>query len=164
MRIVSNASPLILLTKIDSLGLLQQCFQQTLVPPCVVAEVGMDLPRFIAQTPLSDLGEAYVKGAIGNLHRGELEALVLAREQQVDLIALDDRSARQRAAKMGLRPIGTIGLLALFRSRGLMDAATAIDKLEALVEQHGLYLSERLLDEARQMLADAACDRRGAER
>ncbi len=156
MRIVSNASPLIFLSKINSLGLLQHCFQQTLVPPGVVAEVGIDLPRFIDRQPLSDLGEAYVTGAIGSLHRGELEALVLAREQKADVIALDDGPARRRAVKMGLRPIGTIGLLVLFRGRGLLNAATAIEKLDQLVDQHGLYLSDSLLDEARQRLADAA--------
>ncbi len=83
MRLVSNASPLIFLTKIDAIGLLPQCFQQILVPPAVMAEVGANLPDFIEQQPLSDLGTAFVNGAIGTLHRGELEAMLLAREQNI---------------------------------------------------------------------------------
>lgn len=94
MKIVSNASPLIFLSKIDALGLLQRCFEETLVPVGVLAEIDMDLPPFLKRQSLSDLGEAYVSGAIGRLHRGELEAMLLAREQQIDWVAMDDRSAR----------------------------------------------------------------------
>lgn len=163
MRIVSNASPLIFLTKVDLLGLLRKCFQQTLVPPGVVAEVGIDLPEFIEPRSLSEFGEAYVKGAIGRLHRGELEALVLAREQKIDLIALDDRAARRRAAQMTLKPIGTLGLLLLFRRRGLLDAAEASDKLDRLIHRHGLYLSDQLIEQAHRTLAvpsgDSEADR-----
>ena len=78
MRIVTNASPLIFLAKIDSLGLLQRCFARVLVPPAVVVETRLELPDFIEQSQLSEVGEAFVRGAIGSLHRGELEALTLA--------------------------------------------------------------------------------------
>jgi predicted nucleic acid-binding protein len=163
MRIVSNASPLIFLGKIDLLGLLQQCFQETLVPPGVVAEVGIDLPRFIEQRSLSEFGEAYVSGAMGRLHRGELEALLLAREQKVEVVALDDRPARLRAAQMALKPIGTLGLLLLFQRRGLLGAIEAREKLDQLVHHHGLYLSDKLLEQARRTLATAPEDQ-GANR
>lgn len=75
MRIVTNASPLIFLTKIDSLGLLQQCFSRVLVSRAVVAETGLDLPDFVEQAQLSDVGEAFVRGAVGALHRGEFQAV-----------------------------------------------------------------------------------------
>jgi predicted nucleic acid-binding protein len=152
VKLVSNASPLILLSKIDLLGLLKPCFEQTLVPDGVVAEVAMDLPAFIEQQSLSDLGEAYVSGAIGSLHRGELETMLLARERQIPWVAMDDRSARRRAVTMGLRPIGTLGLLVLFQRRGLLEAARASKKLDQLVDQHGLYLSEVLRAEAHRTL------------
>lgn len=151
MKLVSNASPLIFLTKIDALGWLQQCFQPTIVPSAVVAEVGMELPDFIQQQPLSDLGAAYVNGAVGRLHRGELEAMVLAREQNIAWIAMDDRLARRRATQMGLQPIGTLGLLVLFHQRRLLDTDSAIAKLDTLVNEHGLYLSKTMYDEARRI-------------
>jgi hypothetical protein len=68
VKLVSNASPLIFLTKIDALGWLQQCFQQTIVPPAVVAEVSMELPDFIEQRSLSDLGAANLQdqATLGN--------------------------------------------------------------------------------------------------
>lgn len=154
MRIVTNASPLIFLSKIDSLGLLQQCFSAVLVPPAVVAETGLELPDFVEQSQLSDVGEAFVRGALGTLHRGELETLMLARERGTDLVAVDDYAARCKAVQMGLRPIGTIGILVLARRLGLLDAPTALAKLNLLVDRHGLYVSGALLQQVRRALAE----------
>jgi predicted nucleic acid-binding protein len=153
VKIVTNASPLIFLSKIDSLGLLQQCFFDVLVPPAVLAETGLELPNFVEQSQLSDVGEAFVRGALGNLHRGELEALVLARERGCDLVAVDDGAARRKAAQMGLRPIGTVGILVLARRFGHLDEPTALAKLNLLVDRHGLYVSSALLQHVRHALA-----------
>jgi predicted nucleic acid-binding protein len=127
VKIVSNASPLIFLLKIDALGLLLRCFEETLVLVGVLAEIDMELLAFLKRQSLSDLGEAYASGAIGRLDRGELEAMVLAREQQIDWVAMDERSARRRAVKMGLKPIGTLGLLVLFQRRGLLESTHAVE-------------------------------------
>jgi len=158
VRIVTNASPLIFLTKIDSLGLLQQCFSRVLVPPAVVAETGLDLPDFVEQFRLSNVGEAFVRGALGTLHRGELETLVLARERDIDLVAVDDSAARRKAVQMSLRPIGTVGILVLARRRGYLDEATALDKLNLLVDRHGLYLSSAIIQRIRDALAEPSPD------
>jgi predicted nucleic acid-binding protein len=158
VRIVSNASPLIFLTKIDSLGLLRRCFSQILVPPAVVEETGLDLPGFIEQIQLSEVGEAFVRGAIGTLHRGELETLTLAREREIGLVAVDDKAARHKAIQMGLRPIGTVGLLLLAHRFGDLDETTAVDKLDQLVNRHGLYLSSAVMQQVRRALAEPRSD------
>jgi predicted nucleic acid-binding protein len=160
MRLVTNASPLIFLTKIDALGLLPLCFSEILAPAAVLAEVGLELPDFILRSELSELGQAYVRGAIGRLHRGELEAMVLARETGVELIALDDRSARHRATQMGLRPIGTIGLLLLAHRRRHIQASSVQTKIDQLVNTHGLYLTGAIRDRIRADLASPSGDPR----
>ena len=158
MRIVTNASPLIFLTKIDSLGLLQLCFSGVLVPPAVVAETGLDLPDFVEHSQLSDVAEAFVRGALGTLHRGELETLALARERDIDLVAVDDSAARRKAVQMGLRPIGTVGILVLARRLGHLDEATALGKLDLLVDRHGLYLSSAIIWQVRRAFAEPRPD------
>jgi predicted nucleic acid-binding protein len=158
VRIVTNASPLIFLTKIDALGLLQRCFSHVLVSPAVVAETRLDLPDFIEETRLSEVGEAFVRGAIGTLHRGELETLTLAREREIDLVAVDDKAARRRAIQMGLLPIGTVGLLVLARRFGHLDETTAVDKLNQLVDRHGLYLSSAIVRQVHRALAKPRSD------
>lgn len=144
MRLVANASPLIFLAKVELLPMLQSCILQVLAPPAVVAETGLDLPDFIERPSLSEIGQAFVRGAIGTLHRGEVEAMVLAREQGIDLVAIDDKAARNKAGQLGLRPIGTLGLIVLAVRLGHLDASTATRKLDALVDTHGLYLSPQI--------------------
>jgi len=146
MKLVVNASPLIFLSKVDSLSLLQACFEAILVPPAVVAETRLRLPTYIRVTSLSAVGSAFVHGAVGSLHAGELEVIVLAQESRIGLVALDDLLARRKARQMGLQPIGTVGILLLARQRGVMDAATVRAKIDELVNAHGLYLSTRVLE------------------
>jgi len=100
VRLVTNASPWIFLAKIDLLSLLPSCFSQVLAPSAVVAETELDLPDFIECRTLSEVGDAFVRGAVGTLHRGELEAMILAREQGIDLVAIDDKAARTRASQL----------------------------------------------------------------
>jgi predicted nucleic acid-binding protein len=73
VRLVINVSLLIFLSKVDSLAVLPGCFSEILVPPAVVAEVRLVLPPFRQLTEVSDLGQAFVRGALGRLHHGELE-------------------------------------------------------------------------------------------
>lgn len=145
MRLVINASPLIFLSKVGSLTVLPGCFSEILVPPAVVAEARLILPPFVQVAELSDLGQAFVRGALGRLHQGELEVMTLAREQGIGFVALDDRTARRRAGQMGLQPIGTLGILLLAHKRGLLDGDVVAAKIDALVNTHGLFVSSELL-------------------
>lgn len=154
MTLVLNTSPLIFLTKIDTLSVISECFAQILVPPAVLAEAGIEAPEFIKPMALSEIGDAFVRGAIGGLHRGELEAMILARETGAGLVALDDLRARHKATQLGLRPIGTVGLILLACRRGFLDAATAATRIQTLVDTHGLYLSSAILDQVRNDLAN----------
>ncbi|TCT22219.1 DUF3368 domain-containing protein [Thiobaca trueperi] len=153
MKLVINASPLIFLAKVDALNLLSDCFDAILTPPAVVAEIGaLRLPSFINVTALSEIGSAFVRGAIGSLHAGELEVMILARDSGIGLVGLDDLLARRKAQQMGLQPIGTIGILLLARERGILTNAEAWSRVEALVKTHGLYLSPRILESVRTAL------------
>ena len=152
MRLVINASPWIFLTKIDLLSLLPSCFSQVLAAPAVVAETGLELPDFIECRTLSEVGDAFVRGAVGTLHRGELEAMVLAREQGIDLVAIDDKAARAKASQLGLRPIGTLGLIVLAQRLGHLDAPIAITKVDELVDSHGLFVSTQVRQQIRTQL------------
>ncbi len=147
MKLVVNASPLIFLDKVGGLPLLCDCFEKTLVPPAVVSEIGtLRLPQQLRVKALSTAGSAFVRGAVGSLHAGELEVMVLAQEADIGLVALDDMLARRKAKQIGLQPIGTVGVLLLARKYDVLDAAQVREKIEELVEIHGLYLSGRVLE------------------
>lgn len=148
MRVVSNASPLIFLSKLGELELLAQCFAETSIPQAVRAEVGdLPLPAFVQVKTISEFGKHYVAGAIGTLHAGELEAMVLAQETGADFVLLDDLRARQKAKRNGLAMIGTLGVLQLAYAKGLIERGKLLAHYDALVEQHGMWLSAAMLQQ-----------------
>jgi len=102
--------------------------------------------------PLLDVSSAFVRGAVGSLHAGELEVMVLAQETRIGLAGIDDLLARRKAQQLGLQPIGTVGILLLAHRRKLIDADTISAMLDELINKHGLYLSGRLLEQVRKVL------------
>jgi predicted nucleic acid-binding protein len=147
MTVVSNTSPMIFLAKVEALVLLPQCFNRILVPHAVVTELGsFSLPSYIQPAIISPVGKAFVKGAIGRLHAGELEVMMLAQEASADLVLMDDLLARRKAQRLGLKPMGTVGVLLLAQQRWLVSKEVVIEKLDQLIHEHGFYLSPKMLN------------------
>jgi len=146
MKLVSNTSPIIFLSKLRAAHLLTDCFTEVLIPEAVQSELGnIPLPKDIQLQKISPAGEQYVAGASGCLHQGELEAIVLAKETQADFILLDDLLARRKAKRIGLQVIGTVGLLLLAQKQNLISEKTALDWLDLLIHRHGMYLSAEMI-------------------
>jgi hypothetical protein len=63
-----------------------------------------------------------------HLHAGEAETLVMAYEQGVEAVLVDDLHARHFATAMGLRVMGTAGLLVFAYEKGLyVDVPATLD-------------------------------------
>jgi predicted nucleic acid-binding protein len=146
MNIVSNTSPIIFLAKIDYLEVFTASFNNIYVPEAVKLELNsLKLPSAIEIITVSDLGKSYVNGALGNLHQGELEAMVLAQELKADYVLLDDLLARRKAQRMEIKVMGTIGILLFAQKKGLISGQDVHISLEQLIYKHGLYISPVLL-------------------
>jgi predicted nucleic acid-binding protein len=154
--VVADAGPLIHLAAIGRLELVA-AVGDVLIPPGVYQEVvviGVGLPgaREVSEatwisvvTPTRlDLVNALLAGG---LHRGESEAMALALERQADVLLIDERQGRLTAEAMGIRVIGTIGLVIAARQRG---ALTAVAPILSELRRSGLWLSDELV---RQVLA-----------
>ena len=63
------------------------------------------------------------------LQAGERAAILLAESTMADMILLDEKAARRVAATRGLRVTGILGVLSEAATRGLLDLASAIDRL-----------------------------------
>ena len=162
MRAESDTGPLIRLSWIDRLDLLDELFDELLIPVGVWRELvppGAPLPGVEAIVAARARGwftvravrdDAEVTALRGGLDQGEAEAIILMRETSADLLLVDDRRARDEAARRGLPHTGTVGLLRLARDRGLIDAAYPI-LLE--LRQRNFWISaallERIADEER---------------
>lgn len=135
MIVVSNASPLIALSKIGRLSLLAELFGSITLPQAVYQEVATQAATrpgaieirqatWIKTQKPSD--QTKINYLLADLDRGEAEALVLAEELSANWILLDEAKARLVAEYLGLNYIGTIGVLLLAKQLGLISALRPI--------------------------------------
>jgi predicted nucleic acid-binding protein len=146
VRVVSNASPLIYLSKLGKLKLLQKLFKEILIPKEVFNEVVLrgKEGKFSGVLVIEDAvrrGWLKTKGTkvdrrllkfAPELDLGETEVISLAREIKADLVLMDDASARSISESFGLDTKGTIYvLLKAYKSELITkeEIKTLLDKL-----------------------------------
>jgi len=67
---------------------------------------------------------------------------VLALDSSADLVLLDEKDGRHSAQKLGLRVMGTVGVLIRAKQLGLI--AELRPELDALRQRSGFYLTDEL--------------------
>ncbi len=66
-----------------------------------------------------------------SLDEGEADAIILALSLHAELVLMDDRAGVAAARSKGLTVAGTLGILDVAASRGLIDIAVAVSRLKA---------------------------------
>ena len=74
--------------------------------------------------------------------RGEAEALLLAHESRADLLLIDKRRGREGARALGLKPLGTLGVLLLAKQRRYIEHVKPI--VNDLMRHAGFWISDAL--------------------
>jgi len=152
VRLVVNSGPLISLARIGQLALLPTLFGEVVSPRAVLDEVTRDptLPgaEVLAKAEWLKIIEASDRDAVERLSAwldaGESEVLVLAQELKATA-AIDERRGRNLAAALGVPQTGTVGILLLAKSHGVIPAVMPLlDQLGA----SGVHLSSRLYEQA----------------
>lgn len=155
---VSNTSPLIFFSRLERLDILKKIAPNLIVPKGVISEImakqdSVSLviekacQEWITTESVSDIRLLEVVSA--NLHRGEAEAIVLAKEKKADLILLDDQEARRFATRCGLKVIGTLGLLLVAKNKKLISLIKPeLDKLVSFGFRINARLIKHILTEA----------------
>jgi predicted nucleic acid-binding protein len=146
---VVNASPVIVLAKVDHLALLKELADELVLPDAVIAEV--------LAGPESDPARKALEGGWGvrqapsaipsemlewGLGPGETAVLALARERTPSTAILDDAAARACAKAFGVPLLGTLGVVLRAKKRGLVPQAA--DVLRA-IRAAGLHLDDRTI-------------------
>jgi len=136
---VSDASPIIALNQIHRLDLLRNQFGQVVVPPAIELEVEPSagvLPAWVhrqyAPVPPDFLRD---------LDPGEREAIALTIQLGANFLVIDDLPGRHAAMSLGLRVIGSLGLLVRAKQSNLIGEVRPL--MDAMIS-HGLYASEEL--------------------
>ncbi len=150
--IVADSSPLIGLARIGQLDLLRRSAERVLIPPAVWGEVTTQSPdapgakevraaRWLAiEEPPDPASVASLKLIVD---QGEAEAIALAQSIDSSLLLVDDSRARRVAQQLGVRLIGTVGLLRRAKKAGWITELRS--ELEAL-QSHGIYIRQKLID------------------
>jgi len=149
LLVVSNSSVIIAFARICRLDLLGEALQEDSRTSWREVTAGGKPGR----EKILGAGFIHVK-RVGNrrlvalfeefVDEGEAEAIVLALEFNADLLLVDDRDARSLAKKLGLQVMGTPGVLALAKYRGLIQKVKPI--IDELIES-GFWISSRVLKE-----------------
>jgi len=164
MKVVADSSVLISLSAINQLELLRKRFSEVTIPRAVQEEVvieGKGQPgsqevqssKWIRVQEVND--QSFVRLLEMELDRGESEAIALARELKADLVLLDEKDARLRGKRVGLRILGTIGILIWAKKTGHISSLQA--QLNALQDEAKFRISVELCEQALKSVSESTC-------
>lgn len=145
---VVNASPLIVLCKINHHHLFSQLTPDIVIPHAVAAEINAGpendpARQFLAASPFSIV--AVVPDPVvltWDLGAGETAVLTYALTNPDYKAILDDGAARRCGRTLGVPLLGTLGLILRARQADLIPAAVPV--LKAL-QAHGFRLDDNLI-------------------
>ncbi|KXA90954.1 hypothetical protein AKJ63_01510 [candidate division MSBL1 archaeon SCGC-AAA259D18] len=151
--IVSDASPLIYLAKINRLDLLYDIFETVHIPERVRVEV-VDRGKELGESDALIIENAIESGWIEvsqveplkvpiELEEGEIAALSLAKRMGIEEVLVDEVPARKAARMLDLRPRGTLYVLLKDVERGKTSLDGFLEVLDELAGE-GFRLKEEV--------------------
>jgi predicted nucleic acid-binding protein len=158
--VVADTTPLSCMLRIGRVDLLTALFPDVRIPTAVAEELDRGAPllgnwrsvllpsvriEVVGPSPLLHLLEE-------ELDSGEAAALALAVSLQADLVLVDELRGRAVASRLRLSVLGTVGLIAMAKRRGLIPVAGPI--IDQVRTQGGLWLSDRLVADVLKRLGE----------
>ncbi len=139
--VVSDSTCLIGLERTGCLEMLPALFDSVMIPPEVEREFGGKFDWLKVENLSNNLLAAALQMIVDN---GEAEAIALASEKNCLLIT-DDKQARAAAKNLGIKIIGTVGILIRAKQNGIISEIKSImDALDA----NDFRISRALREEA----------------
>lgn len=143
---ISNATPLICLARIQQLELLKKLFDKVIIPKEVEEEIFIDdKPGIKALKEAMDAGIIQVvhqkKSIPLGLGKGETAAISLAKERN-DRILLDDAAAIKAAEALNIATMRTTSILFLAVQKKILKKKEALYLLNQLIE-NGYYITPK---------------------
>lgn len=154
MIVVSDATPVISLLKINQLNLLHGLFQEVLIPQAVYDELTLNPAfekeaiqikecSFITKVEVGQESSVNLFQRVTGLDRGESEAIIYTDNEGADLILMDEIKGRKVAVQMGLNVMGTLGILLEAYEQKLLSREEIFSGLDILKNSRR-FISEAL--------------------
>lgn len=141
MIVVSDTTAITTLLKTGREGLLRELFGNVMVPVAAWDELRAfrpKLPDFVSLRAVAATDQKMPEAQ--TLGRGEIEAILLAKEIRADLLLTDDLKARAAAARLQIKCAGLLGVMLRAKQAGHITSMR--EAIEALETRGGLYLSD----------------------
>ena len=154
MIIVSYSGPLIALSKLNLLFILQDLFGEIVIPAEVWKEVvergkgkaGSEAIEKAKWIKVQDVGDDLsVEVLCRNIDRGEAEAIILAKRINADILILDEKIAREIAMAVGLKVVGSLALIYEGIKRGIVDQTLA--EIIKKMRERNIWISDEVIEE-----------------
>lgn len=150
---VINASPVILLAKVGLIRHIPRLVQTLVIPQPVVTEILSFRDKDAAAIWLEGTGRTFIQPPVAELKQlsssgmgsGERAVISFAAEISGFVAVLDDLEARVIARRLGIKTLGTVGVVLRLKKTGLI--AEAKSHLQQ-IRKVGGYMSDELFHEA----------------
>lgn len=146
--IVINTSPLIALSQMQAFDLVLRLPFDFVCPEEVAQEIiagtqkghPVSLPQ---EVKVQKISQPISPLALAALDSGEAAVIQLALEQQIEIVCIDEIKGRRAALSIGLKVVGSLGLLGRAKTQGLI---TELRPLIEKAQQAGIFYDEELIN------------------
>lgn len=151
-KVIVNSTPLIALCHVNKLAVLKRLYGEITIPKAVYDEISVKEDSICKKTVDDSLGwihvqeiQNYMAKAMfkSQLYEGEVEVMILAMEQQADVVIIDDLNAKKYAKYLELPVTGTLGVLMKAKQKGYISELKSV--LDGMV-QNGIYIKPSLIE------------------
>ena len=159
-KVIVNSTPLIALCHVNRLDVLKELYGEVTIPQAVYDEISVKENSVCKKTVDEALEWIHVQ-KIQNimakamfksqLHDGEVEVMILAKEQDADIVIIDDQNAKKYAKYLGLPVTGTLGILIRAKQEGYIAELEPI--LDVMV-QNGIYIKTSLIEHCLELVGE----------
>jgi predicted nucleic acid-binding protein len=156
MIIVSDSGPLIALSKLNLLFILQEFFGEIIIPKEVWKEVvergkgkaGSEAIRKAKWIKVREVGdELSVEVLCREIERGEAEAIILAKRMNADVLILDEKIPREIAGAVGLKVVGSLALIHEGIERGLVNQT--LGEITKKMRERKIWISDEVIEKVK---------------
>ena len=150
-KVIVNTTPLIALCHVGQLDILKKIYGEILIPQAVYRELSEKKDSVCKKQVDDSLNWIHVENIKDQmaksmfktqLHDGEVEVMILAKEKNADLVIIDDANAKKHAKYLKLSVTGTLGVLIRAKKQGYISELKPI--IQEMVEKN-IFISEKLM-------------------
>ncbi len=146
--IVTNTSPIIALSQMRAFEIILQLPYNFVCPEEVAREIFVGLrkghPVSLPQAiKVQKLSQPISPLTLASLDSGEAAVIQLALEQNIETVCIDEIKGRRAALAVGLKVVGSLGLLGKAKTHGLI---AEIRPFIIKAQQAGIFYNEELIN------------------